>query len=203
MERVRFFDDLADRWDDVCDIKRVAASIRAGLAGMGIRPSECIVDIGCGTGTLLRCLLDVLGPEGRVHAVDISPRMIERARAKIVDPRVSFTVTSADRLPVPDASVDRVFCFSCWPHIDQPEPVLAEFARVLRAGGTVSIWHADGKEIINGIHQNAGEAVASDVLEPGEELAGLLRDRGFDVREVIDVPSEYRVSATRGAGRKP
>lgn len=202
MDRVEFFDDLADRWDEICDIGRVAASLRAGLAGMHIRFDECLVDVGCGTGTLLRCLLDSLGPEGRVHAVDISPRMIERARAKIADPRVSFTVTSADRLPVPDASVDRVFCFSCWPHFDAPAEALAEFERVLRPGGTLHVWHVDGREAINGIHKNAGEAVARDVLEPGEELAALLRGQRFDVYEVIDTPHEYRVFATRGAGRK-
>lgn len=201
MERVRFFDDLAERWDAVCDVQRVAASIRAGLLVMGINPGEHVVDVGCGTGTLLRCLLDVLGPGGRVHAVDISPRMIDKARAKIDDPRVSFAVTSAARLPVLDSSVDRIFCFSCWPHIDQPEPVLAEWARALRPGGVVSIWHADGRDIINGIHRNAGAAVADDILAPAEALAALLGCHGFDVYEVIDTPTEYRVSAIRGAGR--
>jgi len=202
MDRARFFDDLADRWDGICDIERVAASLHAGLAGMAINPSEHIVDIGCGTGTLLRCLLEVLGPEGAVHAVDISPRMIERARAKITDPRVSFAVTSADRLPTPDASVDRVFCFSCWPHIDEPVVVLAEFRRVLRPGGSLHVWHVDGRETINGIHRSAGDAVANDTLEPADELANLLNDQEFDVHEVIDTPTEYRVSATLSAGRE-
>ncbi len=197
LSRVQFFDERADRWGE--DRARVE-SLREGLARLGIGPSEAILDVGCGTGTLVSCLLDLLGPSGRVHAIDISPRMIAKASSMVADPRVSFALTSADRLLLPSSSVNRIFCLSCWPHLDDPEACLDEFARVLRPAGRLHIWHLVGRDTVNMIHRRAGGAVGNDTLEPAEDLARLLDTRGFEVYELVDVPQACPISAVRRGG---
>ncbi len=151
------------------------------------------------TGVLLGVLLERLGPAARVEAVDLAPRMIARASVKHPDARVRFHVAGAARLPLPDASVDRAVCFSVWPHLHDPDAVIAELERVLRPGGTVHVWHVDGRETIDAIHRGAGEAVGDDRLEPADALAGRFRRRGFTVTEAVDTADTYRVTAVSSA----
>ena len=53
--------------------------------------------------------------------------------------KVGFHVAELDRLPLPDDSVDVIVCALALVHIPRLQPVLAEFARVLRAGGDLVI----------------------------------------------------------------
>ena len=197
MSRREYFDGLSSRWDTIIDLPRVRFRLRSGLETMGIGVEEHVVDIGCGTANLSLCLLEILGPKGRIHAVDISPMMLTRAREKVSDPRVEFHETSADHLPFDTQTIDRVICFSTWPHITDPDGTLVELRRVLRDGGWLHIWHIDSRETINDIHRNAGEAVRLDLLSPASDLAGLMEEHGFAVRFAVDDDEEYRIAAQR------
>jgi len=193
-----FFDELADRWEEVIDLQRILAELRPGLDQMGIEPGERICDLGSGTGVLLGELLRRLGPEGRLEAVDISPRMLARARDTLRDPRVHFHLADAVDLPLPDRSLDRAICFSVWPHFDSPERVIAELGRVLRPGRPVHVWHLDSRQTINQVHAGAGKAVRLDLLEPAEGLAQRFRAAGFQVQQAVDSEEAYLVTARRG-----
>lgn len=195
-----FFDELAPRWEEMIDLPRVLAELRRGLDGLGIAASEAIGDIGCGTGVLAGELLARLGPAGRVEAVDLSPRMLEQARARLPDPRVRFHLADAAGLPLPARSLDRVICFSAWPHFDDPDRVIAQLRRVLRPGRPAHVWHVDSRQTINQIHAGAGEAVHRDLLEPAARLAGRFEAAGFSVLQTVDSEDAYLVTAARGDG---
>ncbi len=151
-----YFDSIADKWDGWMDMDSINRRISAGLSRFGITAGECVLDVGCGTGNLTRKLLERLDESGRVMAVDVSPQMIELAKAKNPDPRSVFHVADVCCLPVEDRSLDRVLCFSMWPHVEEPEKALLEIKRVLKPGGFLHIWHIDSRETINHIHANAG-----------------------------------------------
>jgi SAM-dependent methyltransferase len=91
------------------------------------------LDAACGTGRfseyLARCGHRVIG-------VDSSPDMLAYARQRVPDGE--FHVGELDRLPLPDDSVDVIVCALALEHVPL-EPVLAEFARVLRPGGDLVI----------------------------------------------------------------
>lgn len=104
----------------------------AGRDGRATR----VADVGAGTGKLTRTLVE-LGAE--VVAVDPDPEMLAALR-DAVRAVPTFTGT-AERLPLPDASVDAVVLGQAW-HWVEPIAASAEVARVLRPGGVLGlIWN--------------------------------------------------------------
>lgn len=94
---------------------------------------KSILELGCGTGKNTP-LLAAIG--ALVHSLDFSPGMIEKARAKVTAPNVTFE--SADitkRWPSRDQSCDLVVCNLVLEHIEDLDFIFAEAARVLFSGG--------------------------------------------------------------------
>ena len=92
------------------------------------------LDAACGTGRFA----GLLASRGhRVIGVDSSPDMLARARQRV--PGAEFRIGELDRLPLPDDCVDVVVCALALDHVPRLDPVLAEFARVLRPGGDLII----------------------------------------------------------------
>ncbi len=195
MTRIEFFDNLATRWDTIVDVQEIGRRLQCGLVNLRLDKAEHVVDIGCGTGTLLGCLIDELGSDGRIDAIDFSAKMIAEAQAKIPDSRVIFHQADVQALPLPDESFDRVFCFSSWPHFTDPTAAIKEIRRILKPWGIFHVWHVDSRETINRIHADAGEPVSGDLLPPASVLARQLEGFGFVTMEVIDNAHEYRVSS--------
>jgi ubiquinone/menaquinone biosynthesis C-methylase UbiE len=93
-------------------------------------PRGAALDAACGTGRHAEHLRS-LGYE--VVGVDATEAMLAVARAKVPD--ATFRQGRLQALPVDDTSVDVVTCSLALTHVDDLDPVLAEFARVLRPGG--------------------------------------------------------------------
>jgi ubiquinone/menaquinone biosynthesis C-methylase UbiE len=197
--RTAFFDGIADKWDGWEDLPLLAQKLAAGLDELGVGADESVIDVGCGTGNLTRALLTRLSDAGRVFAVDISQRMLEIARRKITDARVSWHAEDARRLPLADGACDRILCCSVWPHFEDHAIVAAELGRVLRAGGRLHVWHLISRERVNAIHAGAGDAVHGDVLAPAEETARLLATAGFRITTARESDSGYLVTALKPA----
>lgn len=198
--RQPFFDTIAEAWDGWHDLAILTLQLNAAFERFGVQPSETVVDIGCGTGNLTQALLPHLGPDGAVVALDISPAMLQRAQGKITDARVTWCETSADRIPMADASCDRAICFSAWPHFEHPDAVIAEIRRVLRPGGHAHILHLISKEAVNRIHSEAHPSVHADHLAPVGEVAAQFQLGGFVVLETQDDAAGYRLTAQKRCG---
>lgn len=128
------FDTAADTYDD-----DPHHAVIADLLVAGVRPSprpSLVVDVATGTGFAALAALEELGPE-RIVAVDLSPRMVDRAVAKAAtaDPegRIEWRVGPAVPLDLPDGAVDVVLCASALHLIGAA--ALPEWRRVLRTGG--------------------------------------------------------------------
>ncbi|GEK87286.1 class I SAM-dependent methyltransferase [Microbacterium aerolatum] len=99
--------------------------------------SHRIADVGAGTGKLTRVLADA--PDAEVIAIDPDPLMLEALRAAV--PGVPTFLGTAERLPVPDASLDAVVLGQAWHWVD-PVVGSSEVGRVVRSGGTLGlIWN--------------------------------------------------------------
>lgn len=96
-------------------------------------PFEDVLDVGCGTGAVLE-LLNGEYPNKRLVGLDLTPGMIDVARAKQLD-NVRFVVGDAEALPFGSQSFDTVLCSNSFHHYPHPEKFFSEAARVLRPGG--------------------------------------------------------------------
>jgi demethylmenaquinone methyltransferase/2-methoxy-6-polyprenyl-1,4-benzoquinol methylase len=195
--RAAFFDAIADKWDGWECLTSLRQGFATGFDAMGVNPDETVLDVGCGTGNLTSALLARLSATGRVIAVDISPRMIEVARHKVCDERVAWHTVDASRLPLSAEQCDRVFCFSVWPHFEDPGAAAIEFRRVLKPGGQLHIWHLISRARVNEIHATASAAVNQDRLPPAEETAAMLGRLGFEIASLADTAEHYLVTAIK------
>jgi SAM-dependent methyltransferase len=130
------------------DLARVPEAANLGL-GCGApidlldpRPGETVLDLGSGAGLDVFLAADRVGPEGRAIGVDMTPAMLERARAnagKAGLANVEFREGRLEALPVPDASVDAVTSNCVINLVPDKGTVFREIARVLRPGGRAVI----------------------------------------------------------------
>jgi SAM-dependent methyltransferase len=135
----RTWDALAAAGDavHVGDPARGAEELAAlfGRLGADPRGGTC-VEVGCGPGRMTGALAERFD---EVLALDVSPAMLERARAAIDAANVRFLAVSGERLDgVDDAAADTLVCYLVLQHLPRRRAVLAylrEFARVLAPGG--------------------------------------------------------------------
>eukprot|EP00929_Paragymnodinium_shiwhaense_P120581 TRINITY_DN9253_c0_g6_i1.p1 TRINITY_DN9253_c0_g6~~TRINITY_DN9253_c0_g6_i1.p1 ORF type:complete len:305 (-),score=49.49 TRINITY_DN9253_c0_g6_i1:420-1241(-) len=109
---------------------------------VGIADPQVVVEIGCGTGAVLRYVKEEFGINN-VIGVDPSPHFIEKARA--LAPDIKFVEGYSTKLDVADASVDVVIFYTTMNHIpeDQREASMKEVKRVLKPMGRALLFDND------------------------------------------------------------
>jgi arsenite methyltransferase len=106
------------------------------------KPGETVLDLGSGPGLDAFLAARAVGPAGRVIGVDMTPEMIERARAGARDAglsQVEFREGRLEALPVVDASIDAVTSNCVINLVPDKAAVFREVVRVLRPGGRLVI----------------------------------------------------------------
>jgi ubiquinone/menaquinone biosynthesis C-methylase UbiE len=138
-----------------------------------------VADVGCGPGQVT-AYLQKLGVDA--FGIDLSPAMIELARRE--HPGLRFEVGSMTNLEIADASVAGLL--SWWSLVNVPDQaipgVFAQFARVLRPGGSLLVgFHAGDRRTLKTQGYGGHPMKLFVHLRPGERVAEWLRDAGFTV----------------------
>ena len=138
-DSLSFFGRFAGEWDHL-RIELFGSRFTPLALLSLLRADWTIADLGCGTGNASELLAPVVE---RVIAVDVSGPMLEAARERLKDTtNVTFVEAVAEKLPIPDRTVDAGVAVLVLHHIADPGTFLREAARVLRssrAGGTLLI----------------------------------------------------------------
>jgi ubiquinone/menaquinone biosynthesis C-methylase UbiE len=150
------------------------------LTELGRLQPESLLDVGCGTGALLEAFA-AERPSARLYGIDLAPEMAAIAGRRL-GKRAQISVADAEALPLPDASVAAVVCVDSFHHYPNPDVVLREIHRVVRAGGSLVLaeWRmpAPARRLMNSFIQRLPEG---DVrVYSRAELCGLALAAGFD-----------------------
>ena len=133
----------------VLDAQDAAPSIERlrvwALAAGDVRRGDDCVDLGSGTGTMTRRLARLAGPDARVLGIEPNGtlRRVAGERAAADGSAVEFREGLATALPLPDASVDVVWCERVLQHVPDAQAAVVEIARVLRPGGRALLLDSD------------------------------------------------------------
>jgi arsenite methyltransferase len=107
-----------------------------------IRPGENVVDIGSGAGIDSLIAARMTGPSGEVVGIDMTPEMLERARAAAAEAgleNVTFHQGQVESVPVPDGWADVVISNGVVNLCPDKSAVFGEMFRVLKPGGRLQI----------------------------------------------------------------
>ena len=173
---VKRFDRWAATYDQSVMQRLYFIPVHSKMLGLLVRegskdPPNCVIDVGCGTGRLLRAV-SVCWPEAQLFGVDPAEQMV--AEATRLNPNAIFKLASAESLPFPDQSADIVLSSLSFHHWANQERGLQEIARVLRPGGLFCL--ADHNII--SLAKLFGEKVKSR-----EQIRALMIGAGFTVRQ--------------------
>jgi ubiquinone/menaquinone biosynthesis C-methylase UbiE len=109
---------------------------RTATLALRTAPSpRSVLDVGCGTGYLLRRLARGYPDCGKLEGIDAAPSMIQQAEGGTDDARLGFRVGVAEDLPYPDESFDLVVSSTSFDHWSDQQTGLQECRRVLSGGG--------------------------------------------------------------------
>jgi ubiquinone/menaquinone biosynthesis C-methylase UbiE len=140
------------------------------------RPSECVLDVACGTGVVARIAATHVGPSGTVVGIDLNPGMLSVA-GSVVSPdsrsggQLQWQEASADKLPFPDGSFNVAYCQLGLQFFADRPAALREMRRVLGTEGRLALM------VWRGIHESPGFAVLADALQRhvGQAAAAIMR----------------------------
>ncbi|MGF1479173.1 MAG: class I SAM-dependent methyltransferase [Cyanophyceae cyanobacterium] len=132
-DKEQFFDRWAPHYDALLTTVVYQAIHKRLLAEVELPQQPCVLDLGCGTGRLLKRLVAQF-PTLRGTGLDLSAAMLRQAR-RDRHPHLIFIQGNAESLPFAEGQFDAVFNTMSFLHYPHPEQVLAEVSRVLRPGG--------------------------------------------------------------------
>jgi SAM-dependent methyltransferase len=117
----------------------VAAAI---FTAVDLKPGERVLDVGCGAGATTIEAADRVGPEGRVWGLDISPEMIDVARARSAAPNLEWVVADAVEYDLPIDGFDAIISRFGVMFFSDPERAFRHLNAACRPGGRLvaAVW---------------------------------------------------------------
>ncbi len=172
---------------------------RRFLRFVPVRPGDRVLEVGCGTGVVVRDLAALVGARGSVTGVDPSATVLGAARRLCRGARggrVTLRRTDGAHLPFGVGRFDLALAVTVILHVGDPLRVVGEMARVVKRGGRVGVQDQDFG-IVAATHPDRTlterimrEVAARIYAEPhsGRRLPGLLREVGLEqVKLLTDV----------------
>jgi arsenite methyltransferase len=157
-------------------------TIKGAVAALALEPGDVAADLGFGGGVGLGQLLDRVGPAGKVHGVDLSAVMVDRARrrfhSEVAAGRLALRKGTITQLPLEDRSIDGAMTVNTVYFIAELDRAFAELARVLKPNGAGVVGIGDP-----GALARLSFTAYGFRLRPVDELIGVAASAGLDLRD--------------------
>ena len=125
------------------------------LKEVGIEPGFRVLDYGCGPGSYIVALAELVGESGKVYALDIHPLAIRKVKNIALKKKLANveTILSGCETGLQDNSLDVVLLYDIFHHLSDPNRILKELHRVLKPDGILSLsdHHMKEDEILSGV----------------------------------------------------
>jgi ubiquinone/menaquinone biosynthesis C-methylase UbiE len=160
-------------------VLRVAINDLKRLIGEPLPQGGALLDAGCGQGKSFRLLRDAFQPT-RMLGLDADPHSLSLSEAEAEREGIRVELQAADcaKIPLPDDSIDIVFCHQTFHHLVEQERALAEFWRVLKPGGLL-LFAESTKAYIDTWVIRWFFRHPMEVQKTAEEYLDMLRKQGF------------------------
>jgi len=144
------------------------------LAAIGVGVGTRLADIGCGPGFYTLPAAELIGPSGRVYALDVQEPMLARVRQRAAAAglqSIEALQSQESGLPLPDAAADVVLVANVLHECADRRAFLAEARRILAPGGSLAVieWRREPMEMGPPLQERMGE----------EDVRLALREAGF------------------------
>ena len=193
----------AQSYEDTLVPASFAPSADKLLARAWPKPGERALDIACGTGIVARKVAKIVGEQGRVVAADVSPLMLEVARAcaEREGVKVEFHEARVGALPFKPRSFDLVTCQHALQYFPDKVQAITEMARMCNLDGrlAISVWASiDQQPLFDAMNEAARELWGAPAFSApfsygdAEALAHLMLRAGFTNIDVQTVSIESK-----------
>lgn len=122
------------------------------LKEAGIESGFSVLDFGCGPGGYIMPLVELVGPSGKIYALDIHPLAIQAVKKMVTRKGIEniMTIESDCSTGLPDNGVDTVLLYDVFHHLTRLDDVLRELHRILKPSGILSFsdHHMKEEEVI-------------------------------------------------------
>ncbi|WP_417059631.1 class I SAM-dependent methyltransferase [Ellagibacter isourolithinifaciens] len=191
-EIAAYFDERADSWDEsgCSGESRVQGAV---LSLVDLKPGDSVLDLGCGTGVMIPFYL--AAQAGKIVAVDVSEKMVERAREKFGN-EPSVELRASDALSLDEGErFDAAVIYNAYPHFPDKLALVEKVYRLLKPSGRFVVAHGSGKDAINRHHEAVAAGVSCGLRAASEESV-LWADK-FEIEALVDTPGFYAFSGVR------
>jgi ubiquinone/menaquinone biosynthesis C-methylase UbiE len=174
-----------------------------------VKPGDCILEVGCGTGSLTLAAKRRAGSTGEAFGIDLIPGMIEASRRKAAqaNEQITFQTGSIDNIPFPENRFDVVMCSFMIFHMSENtrRKGIAEIQRVLKPQGRLLVL--DMASPAQPVQRAIAKMLFGDMLQHElRELLPLMEASGFSDVELG--PAKFNILGlsvlgfVRGSARK-
>jgi ubiquinone/menaquinone biosynthesis C-methylase UbiE len=147
------------------------------LATLDVKPGMTVCDMGCGNGFYTVQLARLVGPKGKVYAVDIQPEMLkflgERAKKAKVTNRIEPVLGELWDPKLPEGKIDLILLVDVYHEFSHPEHMLEAMRKSLAPGGRVVLveYRGEDPEVpIKPEHKMTKEQIKKELLPNGFKL---------------------------------
>ena len=188
MSGLEFTDAAARRLEKLYLTKDVIDQRSETLRQLALVKGEHVLDIGSGPGFLCESIAALVGSEGAVVGIEISPDLVAMCERRNQPKCLSFAVGDATKIDRPDASFDAVVCAQVAEYVPDVDRALSEAFRLLKPGGRTIfvatdwdavVWHSQSPERMARIMKSWRAHCAHPNLP--RSLAHRLKSVGFRV----------------------